>query len=213
MATEVEAKLRADGPEALDRLAGVANLGAAALDPAVAVDELDRYLDTEDGALAVVRWACRLRTRDGSTKVSLKGPPEATTRDGWHRRPEVEGPAGPDLDPGQWPPSPARDLVDRLRGGAPLTERFTLRQRRVERPVRLGDIAIGTLSLDTVTVERGGSEHGTLHAVELELTGDAAGNEAAVSVVAALDADPELTPDPMTKLEHALVLLDLLDTR
>lgn len=210
MATEVEAKFRAEGQPALDRLVAVDRLGDAVIGPAVAADELDRYLDTEGGAFATARWACRLRERGGRTIVSLKGPPEAATPDGWHRRPEVEGPASPSLDPGDWPPSPARDLVDRLRNGAPLHEHLALRQRRVERRVVIGGAEIGTLSLDTVTVERAGRAHGTLHAVELELAGagaDAGAVGAAASVAAALGADPDLVPDPTTKLEHALAIL------
>ena len=57
------------------------------------VDEVDRYLDTVDLRLATARWACRLRTREGRTIVSLKGPCGTCSGDALHLRGEVEGPA------------------------------------------------------------------------------------------------------------------------
>ena len=50
------------------------SLGRAVLGPARTVDETDRYLDTDDGRLAAALWACRLRSREGTTRISLKGP-------------------------------------------------------------------------------------------------------------------------------------------
>ena len=95
---EIELKYRARDDAVLARLAAAPALGPAVLDPPRTVDELDRYLDTADGRLAEARWACRLRTRDGRTVLSLKGPPDTelvTDPAALHRRPEVEGPATP----------------------------------------------------------------------------------------------------------------------
>ncbi len=207
---EVELKLIAKDPEALDDLAGRATLGPARLGPATTADELDRYLDTPDGRLSAARWACRLRTRDGRTIVSLKGPRGATPGHdaSLHRRPEREGPADDRADPAQWPPSPARDLLAQLAAGMPLTERLTLVQQRTERPVMVNEVRVGTLSLDRVTVMHAGQSVGHLLAVELELSGDGAADETLVSTLsAALASVPGLTPDPTTKLEHALHLV------
>jgi inorganic triphosphatase YgiF len=210
MPVEVEAKFRADDPAPLEALAAMSTLADASLGPPRGVVEIDAYLDTVDGRLADARWACRLRNRDGALRLSLKGPAEPGGGGLIHRRPEVEGPASAILDPTQWPPSEARDLLARLSGGEPLLERFRLRQRRTERGVLVDDRPIGTLSLDDVTVLRDGRmEAGRLFTVELELlpAADPSATDDLERLAAALDARPGLVPDPRTKLEHALELL------
>jgi inorganic triphosphatase YgiF len=217
MPTEVEAKLRADGPEPLERLAAIPTLGQAELGPATTVEEIDTYLDTADGAFATARWACRLRARNAVVTISLKGAADGPESGGIHRRPEVEAPATASRDPADWPPSPARDLVDRLRGGNELVERLTLRQLRTERAVTMGAATIGTLSLDAVTVRVGDEERGRFHVVELELAADTVdiadgeggeGGEGGLAELAqALAARRGLVPDRLTKLERALELI------
>ena len=209
---ELELKYRADDPAPLRALAAVGLLGPVTLGPASVADELDRYLDTADLRLAAARWACRLRTRGGRTTLSLKGPPRHEPQDALHRRPEVEGPAGPGSDPGTWPPSPARDLLASLAGGPAsqlsLVERFTLEQRRTERTVLAGGRRIGLLSLDEVAVLRDGKARGTLLMVELEfVAGEPQDPRLVAELGATLAAVGGLQPDPHTKLEHALTLL------
>ena len=213
MPTEVEAKFRSDGPEPLESLNGETRLGDTLLGPPRAFDEVDRYLDTADGRLSAARWACRFRDRGDGPVVSLKGPAQPSGEPWLHRRPELEGPAGPFGDPGDWPPSEARALLDELRGGAPMVERLVLRQHRTERSVRPADppdaAPLGTLSLDVVTVALGTRTAGELYMVELELAGE--GDEAATHqltrLAGALARRPGLHPDSRTKLEHALELL------
>ncbi len=205
MGLEVEARFRATHPDVLEALASLQRLGPAELGPAITVTETDRYLDTADGRLAAARWACRLRRRGGQTLLSLKGPPEPTD-DAWHhRRPEVEGPATPALDPGSWPSSPARDRLLELSGGLPLGERFALAQRRTERAVTVDGSPVGTLSLDAVRLLAEGRERGAFRIVELELRepGTAA-EEHLAALAAALNAIPGLEPEPRTKLELAM---------
>lgn len=211
MPIEVELKYLASGPDPLARLSRVPRLGSAVLGPPRVVNETDAYLDTADGRLAAARWACRLRERDGVARISLKGPPEMAVADGLHRRPEVEGPAGDGRDPAAWPPSEARELLDRLRAGEALVERLRLRQARTERSVSAdGGVGIGTMTLDVVDVEAGGRHGGTLHVVELELAPNAEGGESAlVELQAALDRTDGLTRDRQTKLERALDMLGL----
>jgi inorganic triphosphatase YgiF len=207
MRTEVEARFRADGPGPLEALATASHVGRARLSSARTVDETDRYLDTADGHLAAARWACRLRTREGATRISLKGPPAGAPVDGWHhRRPEVEGPASPDIAPESWPPSEARELLASLAGGHPLAERLRLDQRRTERAVTLdGGQALGLLTLDRVRLAAGSVDLGRLFVVELELdpASDRAEGELG-GMAAALALVPGLVPEPRTKLEHAL---------
>ena len=204
---EVELKYTAS-PEALTALARADRLGPAELGRTVVNDETDRYLDTADGRLAAEAWACRLRTRrvDGEARtfISLKGP-AAPAVDALHRRPELEGPATDAPDPAAWPSSAARDLVDRLRAGAPLTEFLRLAQRRRERPVTLDDAPIGTLSLDEVTVLRDGQELGRFIAVELEVVA-AADYHRLTDLGRDLEALPGLHGDDLTKLQRAIAL-------
>lgn len=207
MTTEVEARFRAPGPRPLESLAAVPRLGPAELGPATVSSEVDVYLDSVDGALAAARWACRLRTRGERVTLSLKGPPDPAAGGWLHRRPEVEGPATEARDPASWPPSPARELLERLTGGAALIERFVLRQRRVERGVTRGAHRIGTLSLDTVDVEHEGAPVGRLHVVELELTAGTADEAILTPLARELGAVAGLEPEPRTKLERALGLI------
>ena len=207
MRTEVEARFRAEGETTLDALSVLPRLASSLLGPAHQVDESDRYLDTADGRLAAAKWACRLRSRDGMTRISLKGPPAAPADQPWHhRRPEIEGPASDEISPEAWPPSPARDKLDSLRAGMPLVERLRLAQQRTERRVTTNAGApIGTLSLDRVRVAAGGIDLGELFVVELELDPTAATGEAQLGVLAdELAAIPGLVAEPRTKLEHAL---------
>lgn len=205
---EAELKFWAEDDGPLRALTSASLLGAALLGPARVVDEVDRYLDTADGRLAVARWACRLRSREGRTFASLKGPAEHEPGDLLHRRPEVEGPAGAGLLPRAWPPSPARDRLLALAGDAPLVERFTLAQERTERAVELDGARVGLLSLDRGWVLRRNVEVGRLAVVELEL--DPAALDAGFDygpLAAALAAIPGLVADPASKLERALALL------
>ena len=206
MRTDIEAKFRAETPEPLEVLATLPLLGRARLGPAHEVDEVDRYLDTDDARLATARWAARLRSRDGAIRIAMKGPPGSPAHGGWqHRRPEIEGPASEALTPDAWPPSAARDLLAELAGGQPLRERIRLAQRRTERSVSLGDgTAIGTLTLDRVRVMAGEVDLGRLHVVELELAAEGDGEAELENLAAELASIPGLEPDPITKFEHAL---------
>lgn len=205
---EVELKLRAETDAPLRVLAVVEQLGPAALGPATHAVEVDRYLDTADGRLAAAGWACRLRRRDFSTRISLKGPAQHMAGASLHRRPEVEGPASEDEPIERWPASAALDRLMELSDGAPLAERLTLRQRRTERAVRLDGTRVGLLTLDRVRVEQHGRRRGSFLAVELEL--DPAALERGVQPAdlgAALMTVPGLREEPHTKLERALAML------
>jgi hypothetical protein len=88
-----------------------------------------------------------------------------------------------------------------MTAGAPLSERFRLEQERVERSVTLRGLRVGTLSLDRARVLRGQAELGTLLVVELEF--EAAGPVDHRPLASALGELPCLTPDPLSKFEHA----------
>jgi inorganic triphosphatase YgiF len=206
MPTEVEAKFRAESGEPLSELAIRPRLGRALLGRARTVDEVDRYLDTGDGRLAAARWACRLRSREGVTRISLKGPPVDPVTGWYHRRPEVEGPATDVIEPEGWPASPALELLNRLREERPLVERLRLYQARTERAVRLADGAsVGILTMDLVRMAADGTDLGHLFMVELELDASSIAAEAELDgLAAALAATAGLVAEPRSKLEHAL---------
>jgi inorganic triphosphatase YgiF len=205
---EVELKLRAETDAPLLALATALRLGPADLGPATEALELDRYLDTADGRLASAGWACRLRTRQGSTRLSLKGPPQHAVGAALHRRPEIEGPVDASQPPHAWPASPAREQLLALSAGSELVERLALRQRRIERSVAIGGEGVGTLSLDRVQVEHDGVARGSFAAVELELAGAGLSRAFEPKPLAdALLATPGLIHEPHTKLERALAFL------
>lgn len=210
MTTEVEARFQADGSQPLEDLATRSSLADATLGPAVTVAEIDRYLDTHDGRLADARWACRLRARGGTTRLSMKGPAGAQGEPWLHRRPELEGPATSEIDPAAWPASPAHELLDQLRAGGDLHERLRFDQERTERSVELrAGLRIGTLSLDRVRMSSAHSSLGDLFIVELEL--DHAGGSAESELprlAAALAAIDGLEAEPASKLERALQRLE-----
>jgi len=205
---EAELKYTASDEGPLLELEGAPALGPAHLGPPRMTLEHDRYLDTADLRLSAAGWACRLRERDGATIVSLKGPPQHRPGEIVHRRDEVEGPAGPDLDPLTWPASAARDRLVALTGGGGLVDRFHLEQERTERSVSIGEMPVGVLSLDRVRVLYRGTEAGRMVVVELEL------DPVALAVgldhrplADALGRVPGLSPDPLSKLERALTLI------
>jgi inorganic triphosphatase YgiF len=204
---EAELKYLAADDRPLRRLAAMDRLGPADLGPASSTVELDRYLDTADLRLAAAGWACRLRTRDGTTTVSLKGPAEHGAKEALHRRPELEGAAGASLDPRTWDASEARAFLLSLTGGEALAERFRLEQERTERSVEVSGARIATLSLDRVLVLAAGDEVGRLCVVELEFEPGADLGEAASRLGGALTRVPGLDLDPLSKFEHAVAML------
>ncbi len=213
MRTEVEARFRADDDHPLHVLATRTALGSAMLGPARMTREVDRYLDTDAGHLAKARWACRLRSREGTTRISLKGPPDGETAGWHHRRPEVEGPATDVIDPARWPDSEALELLNELRAGEVLHEVLRFDQARTERSAALrGGEGIGLLTLDRVRMSAGGADLGELFVVEVELDDGVTGGESILDELAAELADVEgLRPEPRSKLEHALERLAQAD--
>ena len=201
--TEVELKYRLSDAEIGERL-----LAGDSLGPLHARGEIqqthhdDHYFDTPAGALAAAGWAARIRQAPEGALLSLKS--LAASGSSLHRRQELEAPAGPGLQPVDWPSSDARSLVLELCGDAALVETVRLDQTR-RRRVFGDDRFTVEVSLDDVRVLRDQAEIDRFVELEVELTG---GEESQLGQVAAvLDATAGLTPSPASKLASAQAAL------
>jgi CHAD domain-containing protein len=183
----------------------------------------DRYFDTTREALRQHGFGARLRRVGGRHVVTVKSlapeelltaeeageprPPVAgpTTGDAIHRRIELEGPASGRLDPGTWPSSPARELIDELRGAARLRGLFTVRPVREVRQVTSAD-GSAELSLDEVRVIAGRTVVGTFAELEVESTGGS--HDLLAGVARALAATGLVVPAARSKEAQARTLVD-----
>ena len=172
--------------------------------PRIALVE-DRYVDTAERSVERAGYAARLRTRDAKVAIELKSlTNEAAGIEALHRREELGGPATDDLDPDAWPASAARGRLQSLAGGAPIVERFRLRQRREERDLT-GDAGTILLTVDAADVLAGDRLAGALGDLELELQ---SGDESQMTALAAaLDTSGLVEPEPASKFERAAGLV------
>jgi CHAD domain-containing protein len=175
------------------------------------VEVEDRYLDTAYGALDQAGFGARLRREDsGPVTLTVK----STSRDrpaspaeepaqgsaALSQRIEVEGPAGGRLDPDEWPPSAARELVDELRAGARLRVLFTIEQRRERRTLALDDGPV-LVTLDWVAVFRGGRPLAAFSVLEVETAGGSLADLRRLATL--LEGTGYVTPEPRSKEEMA----------
>lgn len=201
---EVELKFRLQDARAGERLLAAGSLGGLSAGGIVSVVRVeDRYIDTPGFALRAGGYAARLRERGDELVVTIK----ATARRGdgrVHRRREVEGRATRSLDPAAWPASPARTLVQTLRGDAPLEHVVTIRQVRRQR-VYSGPTASMELSVDEVQVVAKGRIVERFIEAEAELiSGDARALTAVGDDLAAMAGTTEATA---SKLDAALAAI------
>ena len=205
MPVEVELRYRVTSVAAAERYLTAPRIGAFdAHDPARASRIEDRYVDTDDGALALAGYAVRLRHSKSGTTVSVKSLGRTEGSGGAVRREEVEGPADPVASPADWPTSPARSLVMEHAGSAPLVELVTLRQIRRKRQIRDAGTRV-ELSLDEVSVIAGGRQVGRFAELEAELRRGSESRLAELAVI--FDADLTLNRSAESKMETALAIL------
>ena len=211
---EVELKYLVRDVEALR--AWLARDWGGALDGIEATDDgtvevEDRYLDTAYGALEHAGFGARLRREDnGPFRINVKSASrerpglgskaEGHTSKALSQRVEVEGGANGDLDPDSWPPSAARELVDKLRDGARLRTLFTINQRRDRRTLQLEDGPV-QVTLDWVAVFRGGRPLSAFSVLEVEAKSDSgAGLRRLAQLV---EATGYVQPEPRSKEDIA----------
>ena len=207
---EIELKYAVPNRETFDRLLTLTALGGYALRQAGEQRLADHYLDTRERAVLRGGYALRLREDQGGgpwlgTLNGLGGAAGAL-----HEREELELAVPPGAAPDAWPAGPVRDLALRLAGGEPLAELFTLRQLRHKRSVMAqsegaAPRAAAEFSLDQVTTTVAGHEQ-TAYELEIELRPD--GAPADLDALGAALAAFELRPEPHSKFQRALALLD-----
>lgn len=203
---EVEAKFTVPDERTFQRLLATSTLAGFSLDRGTVDQVHDRYLDTPEGALYANGYACRIRCEDGRTLASLKGLGNASGA--IHHRAEVEVELPEPLLPHDWPPSAARDLVQRLCGQQALSPLFDLEQIRHRRSLHQGNRVVAELALDRVRVLRGETLASTYLELEAELL--QAGNERDLRRVSVeLQEQWGLAPQPRSKFERGLELFGL----
>jgi inorganic triphosphatase YgiF len=167
---EIELKLAVDEPERIEALvrrpspnllAGFEESG-----PLREVEVLDRYLETADGALEAALARARLRESRGRVQLTFKR--QGVVVAGLTERVELEGEAGPGLDPALWPDSSARRELLSIAGGASLIETVRLRQHRLVRDLIRGETHV-ELSLDRLEALDGDTVVATRWELEAEL--------------------------------------------
>lgn len=204
---EVELKYRVDDVAAAERVLAADSLGpfTANTGRARATQLEDRYVDTQDGALAHAGFAIRLRQSGGKTIVSVKSLAHSDGADGSFHRDELEGPADRVAPPADWPASDARALILEHAGDAPLVERVTIRQLRRKRQLR-SDVTRVELSLDEVDVVARGRVVDRFVELEAEVMKGDGSDLAALG--AAIESEAGLERARTSKLEQALAALD-----
>lgn len=164
----------------------------------------DIYLDTKGRALLAAGYACRRREHGQRSVVTVKsfGRAEGAI----HRREELEVEVGAAQQPQEWPDSDLRALVLRLIGDEPLVPLLQIEQKRTVRRGSQGARVVAELSLDDVCFHAGEKRQHTWE-METELIEEGTeGDLAAFS--ASLTRDWHLRPEPCSKFERALALLD-----
>jgi len=202
---EVEAKFSLPDAESLHRFQAATQLAGFPLGKERMEEIRDTYVDTRERKILAGKYACRYRQEADGVRVTLKGIGGASGA--IHKRQEMEI-LLPAIQPAEeWPAGLLRQQVLQITGGDPCLPLFELHQTRVVRPVRWQGQTIARLSLDDVHVMAGGKEQ-AYYELEVELTSQ--GNEEQLArIVDCLEKKFKLRPEPLSKFERALALLDL----
>lgn len=204
---EIEAKWKVADAETLRRLCNLDHLECYDVLPGRTEEVHDTYLDSPDRRMLAAGLSCRLRRQDDAARITLKG---LGGSDGaMHRRAEKEVllPQGTPEAADAWTDSPLRRQVLHWIGDAPLVALFDLHQTRTERTVTRDGLPVAMLSLDHVLAVAGGRRD-EYWELEIELLPTGSESDLA-AMVAALGRDWELTPQPRSKFERGLALLEV----
>ena len=201
---EVEAKYTVVDAAALARLAKAPALAGYDVDAGERRRDRDTFLDTAERSFLTAGYYLRRRETGGGVRLTLK---QLVTGDaGVLRREELEAQVAAEAPPAEWPQGELRTRVEGIAQGAPLEPFLFLEQERLARRVVDGAREVAELSLDDVTVASGGKARRWFEA-ELELRGE--GTDADLErLVAALQAEPGLTPESRAKFTRALEIVE-----
>jgi triphosphatase len=200
---EIEAKYQIDEAD-LNRIAALSDLVPYRLRNDTTEHQINTYFDSADRRLSTARYGLRVRRIGNRSVVTLKGPAQVG-EDGIHRRAEFEMP-GDDPSPSSWPPGAARELAAALLAGQPLQPLVTIATERRRRCALLNGRERAELCLDRSTITAGTA---TTELAELEIELLEAGDQADIGqLAAALRRYVTITPQPLSKLQRAMALLD-----
>ncbi|MFQ5575639.1 MAG: CHAD domain-containing protein [Anaerolineae bacterium] len=201
---EIEAKFAVPTADALARFKQLDQLAGYALSAEVTEQVRDCYLDTPTRAILAAGYALRWRRGKADTVISLKGLGGA--EGAVHRREELQVRL-PLHNPGPaWLAGPVYARLFDITGPATLQLLFCLNQTRTKRQLYRDGAQVAELSLDEVCLTINGQVHAYC---ELEVERAAAGTEADLATLAAcLQTEHNLQPEPLSKFERALALLN-----
>jgi len=203
---EIEAKFTVPDPVVYWSLQTIDHLAGYSLSTTQVKPVWDTYLDTKRQRILAAGYSCRRRvTREGIliTLKSLGGAMGAV-----HRRRIGELSMATNRPPVDWPDSQVRDQVLQLIGQEPLLTFFELRQTRVIRMLKEDDQPVAELSLDSVSLVTAETERVYL-VLEVELLPPTT-EGTLMTIAGCLQDGWHLKPEPLSKFERALDLLNLL---
>jgi inorganic triphosphatase YgiF len=201
---ETEAKFAVTDPRVFWRLQAVGHLAGYLLSPPRAKPVWDTYQDTRQRHILAAGYSCRRRETPQDIVIALKslGRAEGAV----HRRQEWQVRLTGPQQPIEWTDSPVRDRVLTLIGQEPLLPLFDLRQTRMIRVVQRDGQPVAELSLDSVTLTTGRGDH-LYRELDVELLPYVP--EAILdTITACLQDEWNLRPEPQSKFERALAVLD-----
>jgi adenylate kinase len=212
-AMEIEAKFSVLSKETRAALGSLTQLAGYDLTVSETLQLRDCYLDTADRRMFDAGYAFRRRLQNGHAYLSLKSLGGASGS--IHRREELEVDAQEayeGLEPDAWPEGDLRHQILEMVNDGALTSLFTVEQERVLRHVvdvtgsEVADIAIDDV---TIILEDG---HTRQRFVELEIELNSERPESDLErILDALTQMPGLVPQPTSKFERGLALVERAD--
>ena len=200
MGIELEYKLAAPSPAALDALWADPAVEAARLEEVRRIEMATVYYDTADRRLGALRWTLRLRRENGALVATLKTPGQGHLRGEWECPAATIAEAIPRLmEVGA--PEELPELLEEEPLEAVCAAQFLRRAARLQ----LAADTVAELCCDVGTLAGGGRELAFQEA-EVELkTGRAAEAEAFADALAARHG---LKSEPLSKFARAMALAE-----
>ncbi len=201
---EIEAKFAVTGSLSPEQITAL-DLSPYHLEDCGVERHEDAVLDTPARDLTTARQALRIRRTPDATLMTLKGP--ANREGAVFARDEIEAPVsdGAATDPALWPSAIAA-RVRPLLNGEPLEPLVRVEvARHLWHATRDGEL-VAEIALDDGQIRASGREL-PVHELEVEIKGEGTGDDLD-ALSKTLRTDLPLVPEPLTKLQRGLALLD-----